>query len=631
MFLPTAATGNSLSLASFGASGEIMAFFYPHLDFASNVREGMHGVYLHDQVDPQFVWCFADVFERSQAFQPGTNILVTKLRHREHDLTVETTDLLPPDEHALVRRIAVTRGPRAPRVTVMHYFNLSLKDVDRRNAVHFLPNSQTVVQQFRDVTLALAADKPFSLQTGTVHPGGGSATKQAMEQGRLGGSDQCMGDVDFAVAFELGDPPQTDWEVTLVLAGARQRSQASDHALRLAAVPFEHHQERAADRCRSILSRATACRLPELADAYNRALLVLHDLYDTEAGTFIAAPEFDPYYAYSGGYGYCWPRDAAVSALTAARVGFPELAEAFFDWSIKTQLEDGHWFQRYWTNGDEAPSWCVREHEIQLDQTCAVLHAAGLFAKMAGHRRRRFVKRFAEPARQAAEAIIRHVGQDGLHRQAADLWECCWGSFAYTQAAVIAALREGHRVFDTPTLELARLKRVLFERFWNGDQQCWARRVDPEGRLDTTLDSSCLGLIKPWEVLDLTDAQDRSIAIQIVDALTERIAVEVRGGKAILRFENESYMGGGPGCVNTLWAAQCRLRIAATQRGNPRQRQISAARESIDVALANTNPTGQLPELIPNLDQFSYWAAPHGWASSLLIECVLALQALERR
>ena len=626
MFLPTAATGNSLSLATFGAAGEIMAFFYPHLDFAQNIREGMHGIYLHEPGGGRFLWCFADAFERSQAFLPDSNVLVTRLRHRKYDLTVETTDLLPPGEQALVRRIAVTRGPGAPRVTVMQYLNLSLGDVDRRNAVHFLPRFRTVVQQFRDITLALAADREFSLSVGTVQPGGGSGTKAAVESGRLGGGDQCMGDVDFAVAFAGDDQPRE--EVMLVLAGARRRPQASENARRLAAIPFEQHVERANERCRSILSQATACRVPELSESYKRAVLVLHDLFDEQEGTFIAAPEFDPYYAYSGGYGYCWPRDAAVSAMTAARLGFAPMAEAFFDWCIKTQLDDGHWFQRYWTNGNEAPSWCVREHEIQLDQTCAVLHAAALLADTLGDRREEFVRRFTDPARRAAEAIIRHIGEDGLHEQSADLWECSWGSFAYTQAAVIAALRDGHRVFNTPTVDLDRLKGVLFDRFWIAEQKCWARRIDPDGQVDATIDSSCLGLIEPWNVLDLALAECLGKATDTLETLARRVSVDVAGGKAILRFENESYMGGGPGCVNTLWAALCRLRIAAAVQGEDRRRQVDAARASIATALANTNPTGQLPELIPNLDQFRYWAAPHGWASSLLIECVLALQEL---
>ncbi|HUU84244.1 MAG TPA: glycoside hydrolase family 15 protein [Phycisphaerae bacterium] len=625
MYLPTAATGNSLSLATFGAAGEIMGFFYPHLDFAQNVREGMLAVHLHDWGENAFLWCFADRFERSQHFRPGTNILVTNLRHRDCDLTVELTDLLPPDEHALVRRIAILRGQGAPRLTVMHYFNLSLGDVDRRNAVHYLPQQRTIVQQFRDVSLALAASWDFGLHTGTVQPGGGSATKEAMAHGHLAGPDQCMGDVDFGVALSADDEPR--WEVVLVLAGARERAQAGDDARRLADIPFEQHERGAGERCHSILSRAARDVPPDWTEAYDRAVLVLHDLFDAETGTFIAAPEFDPYYSHSGGYGYCWPRDAAVSAMTAARIGFPEMAEAFFDWCRRSQLDDGHWFQRYWTDASEAPSWCVRENEIQLDQTCAVLHAASLFADLLGEGRSGFIEQFRETARRAADAIIAHIGEDGLHRQSADLWEGSWGSFAYTQAAMVAALREGHRVFDTPTPDLERVRRVLFDRFWNPDRRCWAKRIDSEGHVETTLDSSCLGLIEPWGVLDPADPHDRDLATQTLDTLTEHLSVDVKGGRALLRFENESYMGGAAGCVNTLWAALCRLRLAAVLEGDSRAWQIDTARGLVATALANTNPTGQLPELIPRVDA-AYWAAPHGWASSLFIECMLALQSL---
>ena len=626
VFLPTCGTGNSLVLATFGAAGEIMGFFYPHLDFAQNVREGMYGIHLHDDSEHPFLWCFADCFERSQSLRSGSNILVTTLRHRELELGLEITDVLPPGEHALVRRIKLTRGPNLPGATFMQYFNLAVGDGAARNAVHYVPESDSVVQHFRDICLAVAVDREFSFQAGSITAEGGSATKETMVTGHLDGPRQAMGNVDFAVAVSA--PAGRPLEATLVLAGAGRLHQAAADARRLAQVPFEQHEQAAAERCRSILARATKCHQADLAEAYSRAVLVLQDLYDSENRTFIAAPEFDPGYRYSGGYGYCWPRDAAVSGLVGARIGFADRAEAFFDWAARCQLADGHWFQRYWADGTEAPSWCVQHNELQLDQTCAMLHAAAALADLLTDRERvNFIKRFGESARRAAEAVIRHVGDDGLHLPAADLWECCYGSFPYTQAAVIAALRDGHRVFDTPTVDLARLRQVMFDRLWDADRKCWARRIDPEGDLDGTMDSSCLGLIYPWALLDLNDPQDRSIAEHTVAGVTERLTVDVRGGKAILRFENETYMGGGPGCVNTLWAALCRLRLAAGSKGRARRRQIDRARTLIDVALANTNPTGQLPELIPNME-FTYWAAPHGWASSLLIECALALDGL---
>lgn len=649
VFLPAAGIGNSLSLATVGAAGEVMGFFYPHLDYAQNVREGMPAVYVPGGDGPPLLWCFADCFERSQSLKKGTNILVTSLRHRTRELRIEITDLLPPGEHALVRRVRLTCGPEVGPATFMQYFNLALGDGAARNAVHYVPASQSIVQYFRDICLAVAADRPFSFQTGVIGPDGASPTKGGMASGRLNGSRLAMGKVEFAVALEADGTPQQEatqsapgtnhnspegdgkrqWEATLVMAGAGRLHQAAADARRLADTPFEEHERRASARCRSILDQAAPCRLPDLTGAYHTSVLVLHDLYDEENKTFIAAPEFDPGYRYSGGYGYCWPRDAAVSGMVAARIGFADLAEGFFEWARRCQLDDGHWFQRYWTDGTEAPSWCVLQGELQLDQTCAMLHAATELADLLeGGRRAAFVERFREPARRAAEAIIRHIGNDGLHLPAADLWECSHGTFPYTQAAVIASLGEGRRVFGTPAVDLDRLRRALFERLWNVGHGAWPRRIDPQGNLDLTLDSSCLGVIYPWAVLDLSDPQDRDVAEQTVKTVATRLALDVPGGKAILRFENESYMGGGAGCVNTLWLALCRLRLAAVSRGQKRKRHKDEARALIATALANTNPAGQLPELIPSRD-FGYWAAPHGWASSLLIECVSALQDLE--
>ena len=95
-----------------------------------------------------------------------------------------------------------------------------------------------------------------------------------------------------------------------------------------------------------------------------------------------------------------------------------------------------------------------------------------------------------------------------------------------------------------------------------------------------------------------------------------------------LRFAGESYMGGGPGCVNTLWLALCRIRLAATAMSTQeRTEQLQNAMADIRIALANTNPTGQLPELIPKM-HFDYWAAPHAWACSLFVEAVMVLRTL---
>jgi len=626
MYLPAAAIGNSLSLATFGPAGELMGFFSPSIDFAQNVREGMFAVWSARDSRNKLEWCFSHNWKRHQTLKPQTNILVTELTHRRTSLKIRVTDVLPPGERAVVRHFEIDRDDPDRRVVFYQYLNLALADMDRRNAVHYMPDDKVVVQQFRDTVVAATASSPFSVSCGIAVSQGESNVKKGMRFGSLQGGDQCMGDVDFAVGIELG--PEHHQEITFVLAASSERSAAIDSAVRLSQTSSGSLQDAARDRCASILTQAGACPVEQYREAYERAVLSLMDLYDERSGTFIAAPEFDAHFSLSGGYGYCWPRDAAVSSLVAAELGFGRHVERFFDWCMATQLDDGHWFQRYWTNGVEAPSWCVRDNEIQLDQTCAVLHAAGVYARTLGDEKAAFVDRFRSVAERAAGAIVKHLTDTGLHKRAADLWECCHGSFAYTNGAVIAALREGRDVFGIAAPDLDRLRRVLIETFFKPDKGRWARRIDPEGNLDETGDSSVLGLIEPWEVFDLADPADRELATTTLKFVTDTLLVDVRGGKAVLRFENESYMGGGPGCVNTLWLAQCRLKLASFLSGKDRDRQIKQARRLIKTALAHTNPVGQLPELIPNVKGIAYWAAPHGWASSLLIQCVHLLGRL---
>jgi GH15 family glucan-1,4-alpha-glucosidase len=198
---------------------------------------------------------------------------------------------------------------------------------------------------------------------------------------------------------------------------------------------------------------------------------------------------------------------------------------------------------------------------------------------------------------------------------------------------MIAALREADEVFGlepsrTGPASRAVMRDRLIKTFWQPERQRWLRRISPEGQPDATLDSSAMGLISPWEVLDLKDAQDRALAVSTLNGIAQDLRSDVKGGAAILRFEGESYMGGGPGCVNTIWLGLCRLMLAQTA-GNieEKRQQIGLAMEHLRVALANSNPTGQLPELIPKI-MFDYWAAPHAWASSLLIESVILLRSM---
>ncbi len=633
-YIPTAAASNSLSLVTIGRNGEIMGFFYPRLDFAQNIREGMPAIRLSQPPEgEQFLWNFAECWRCVQSFESASNVLITRLEHQNFALSIEISDVLPPGEQALLRRVVVNHDPEIGPLQFMHYYRMAAGDAAERNAVQFYQEQNVVIQHYRNVVLAIGATEPFRAHCSTWQPDQESLTKQAMRSGKFGESIQSIGRVDFAVAFEPTN--QSRWQTVLVLAGAPTIPNAITYAKQLTGMKFDEAVNQANHRVLEELSKAGPCPIPELTEAYHRAVISLHDLYDSREGTFLAAPEFDPGYELSGGYGYCWPRDAAVCALAMARIGRTDLARRFFEWAVRTQLPNGHWYQRYWTDGAPAASWCVHEQAIQLDQTCAIVHAAGRLARLLGKRGRSFVEYFRPTAAKAIQALLAHIDSNYLHRPASDLWENSQGIFAYTQAGVIAALQEAQEVFEleperTGKPIRAAMHKQLIHTFWDADRRCWLRRITPEGQRDTTLDSSVMGLIDPWAVLDLRDSEDRRLAIDTLESVSRNLRSRVNNGAAILRFEGESYMGGGPGCVNTLWLALCRLRLAATTEDPAERNQYrEQALQEVRIVLANTSPTGQLPELIPKI-LFTYWAAPHAWASALLIEVVLALAELEQ-
>jgi len=644
VFLPTAALGNSRMLACFGGKGELMAFFAPRVDYAQHVREGLPALWLPDDGGGRLVFTFDETFEAQQRFRDGTNILDTVLHSPDLGLSITLTDLAHDTVAALVRRVqielsdsdpnAARRSPKPARaIRFLHYFRLALGECDEKNAVHYLPRARVLRQMWRGHHIVVGTPHPFAHQCGKVRDEG-SQVKWDMSYGHLSGQEQDIGRVDFAVGVDGELTHGEPLEFTLLLVYAESEEEAVLHYLQLREQGFSTQLERAEDRCRSWLAGLASPEDGERRPWLERALLTVRDLADATTGAIVAAPEFDPMYELSGGYGYCWPRDAAEVCGALGALGELRIPRRALDWCVSTQQGSGHWYQRYWSDGCHAPSWCVYPDFYQLDQTCAGVYAACRFAEhLDGSERTEYLREMSRTVATACDALKRAVAPDALHETAADLWEVHRGTFTYTNAALCAALKAAERVFGVSADGLPRrVKAAVLTHLWLEDEGRFARGLGTTRELERGLDSSILGVFDPYDMLDLSQPHERRMAARTLEAIERRLSVDVRGGRAILRFENESYMGGGPGVVNTLWTARAHLRLAAAYREAGLETDVllsvGAALDYIRVALANTNPTGQLPELIP-WNGYPYWAAPHGWASALMIDCVRMMRDFE--
>ena len=376
VYLPTAAVGNGRVLVTLGGSGEVMAFFYPRLDFAQNVRECLPAIYVGDPGHGVLHWTFDPAFRRSQTYFDHTSLLRTQLDLVTPPLQILLEDFCPPGATALVRRIGFANtGDSRFRGTFLHYFDLRLGEVQGKQAVRWEPETGCVVQYFRDLVLAVGGTRPDVWRCGkSVDPGSPASAKSDLLDGHLNGQPEDIGQVDFALGWRLDLAPGETRTLDLLLAAERNPRRTAHHVRDLLAQGTTALRQATVAGDGQWLAQAAPLGVSaRLGAAYQRALLSLRLLVDQTTGAILAAPEFDPGYTLSGGYGYCWPRDASWAAQSLRRAGYPQYAHALADWYARHQLEDGFWGQRYWCDGQLAASWALREDFLQLDQCGAAL------------------------------------------------------------------------------------------------------------------------------------------------------------------------------------------------------------------------------------------------------------------
>lgn len=639
VFLPTAAVGNGRVLATLGAAGEIMAFFYPRIDFAQNVRQLLSALYVGEPGHGTFLWTFDMRFRRHQWYEDQARVLNTELRLEHEQLRIVFTDFCPPDSHALVRRVRIEApADRGFRGTLLKYFELRIHEVTGKQSVSYSAPDGIMVQYFRDIALAIGGRRPDVWRCGKSIDEGPRSAKSDLYDGHLNGQVEDIGQVDFALGWHIALEPGEVSEFDILLTGAHDRHEAMRRVKDLAAIGSATLLARTVDEDRQWLESGRRPVVePRFEQAYDRALLSIRMLQDLRTSAIIAAPEFDPSYELCGGYGYCWPRDAteAVEALRLA--GHDDNLCGLCDWYIRAQLPSGQWGQRYWADNQLASSWALREDFLQVDQTAAALialcedpptpeGAPGSEARWLSIRR-------------GAQALAAMVDERGWHSFACDLWETFCGTFTYTNAAIYAALKASARVArhmgeaeiaDEWDSVSARIKQATIG-LHNGAY--FARGLLGDDSPDLVVDSSTLGVSEPFGMISPYDPYERRLIETNLNTIEERLSYRLDdGGVGIRRYEGDGYLGGVIGCVNTLWFALVNLQVALACAAEDRDHATDLRRRAvgyIDFCLAHTTPTGLLPELIGTRPEYPYWAAPHGWASGLMIKCLLFLSELD--
>lgn len=609
-FRPAAALGNGSLLATVSARGEIERLFWPNVDHGQHLGELRLGVELDGG---EMRWLDEAPFGWEQAYVDGSSVLRTTAR--DGDLEVEVTDLVTPAEPVLAR---VVRSSVAARIVVR---GVPALDGDPRSVAGYVdPTSGALVFYERGVALAVSLVVTNAMASLREANGGGLSTgdvvvHRAPVEGSISGNVKggesalvlaTFGGTPAEAIARLARPATVGFDVLVAERIAYDRE-----AIALAEPPVED-----------------VAGLPQL---YERSLLVLEQLTDRQTGAAIAAPEFDPAFEESGGYGFVWPRDLAYNVLSFLAAGRGDLAAPALRWLAREQAPEGLWLQRYWTDGSLAPSWGLH----QLDETGVVVFAYDAAWRSLGDAA--LDRELWPSARAAGDFLCDFLDPDtGLPLPSVDLWEQTDGQHSYSAAATYgglvacAAMAARHEpVLESRYRKAAERVRAGIEtHLWSEEhgrylRSRWVARSDDAGeapppiferrlryptravrsvdREDARVDSSLLGLCWPFRAVD-----PGSPRMQATVAAVERALQLPDGG--VLRHEGDDYAGGNPWLISTLWLglAQRQARIA------------DGVRRALEYALARQTPLGLLPEQVTRAGDPA-WVVPLGWSHAMLI------------
>jgi glucoamylase len=409
------------------------------------------------------------------------------------------------------------------------------------------------------------------------------------------------------------------------------------------------------------LAREHAVAVPENVPRRDLAVedLRVLELLSAETGAHIAGPDMDPFYVYTGGYGYTWFRDDSeiarflLEADDHLGVGLDaQLADsaAFY---LDTQLEDGSWPHRVWAhNGNVAPGWAHARLEAgddvdyQADQTGSVASFLGAYLRIGDPERADDV---ASALALAVDSLDGTVEDDGLPIECQNAWENMTGRFVHTAATFLQgyasvarapvgdALREQARAGAETVYE-------GLEELWVPEEGIFALRERSDGSLDARLDSGSLALAEAHReyaaVADIDDRRLERLLTHFENSLSG-LHRETDAVSGLYRFEGDEWRRRVQDdekvwTVSTAWGANACAQLGELLEslGDDRAREFYDRSRSlfaeVDDGGSLVLDNGYLPEQVFD-DGTPDCATPLGWPHAIRIATVAQLDRLGQR
>lgn len=376
----------------------------------------------------------------------------------------------------------------------------------------------------------------------------------------------------------------------------------------------------------------------KVENIYTRTILLFPLLMNHETGGISAAVEVDDDMEKSGGYGYCWLRDAVFITKALDALGMQKETEKFYKIFCKnTQSKNGMWEQRFFTDGRLAPCW-----GLQVDETASVVY--GVYEHYRETKENRFLKDTLKMCENAMHFLERYTEQilelkeeqDVVKRElqeqykdkkerlpdSFDIWENDEGIHLYSLASIYGAYRMMPKIYEAvkPLYEnnrlklesmmkktakwedyATKLKQYVVDTLYDETSKTLKRNIQ-----DDKTDISTLGAVLPFHMFEPHEKK--------IQNTVERINLTLRtytGG--YIRKEQDHYIEGiHPWPIATLWMAEYYQEIG----------EYAKAKQCLDFVVNTSSPHGFLAEQVNNQTMQPIWVQGLCWSHAMFIECL---------
>lgn len=633
--------GNKSITASFTNRGELLRFYYPTVDYKQFIDFFHVGVkvndssliYLHDDLNNLY----------KQYYSENTNVLNTEIENTYFKLNIVQTDFVPINKDILIKRYTFKNN---------NFIDLELKTFVHSKIISNNGNcfgskilANGVLQYNHNSNICtFSKNKIWKYQLNDV--------SNTIKTGNLEDKDYIGMSSDSAISFDLGvvRPGEIKYIDLIVYPNINQEDEINHideiekKVQELKKVEIFRELSNTKRYWRKYVQDHDTIKIKEkdekvfakIRKIYVRSILLFPLLINNSTGGMAAAIEVDESKSKSGGYSYCWTRDAVFTTKALNILKMTKEAEKFYKVFCKnTQNADGMWEQRFYTNGNLAPCW-----GYQIDETASVIF--GVYEHFKLTKDYRFLKETFKMCEDAIKFINKYIEnlldikeeQDIVKKEledkyktnnhrynklSYDLWEMSEGIHLYSLSSIFAAYTAMIDINDTieifykdnrvkvedlrnATEKLEKYRREIKKFILNNmcDQDTKALR---RNTVDSFMDVSIIGSVIPFGIFT---PKEKKILNTV-----EKINMTLRtytGG--YLRFEKDSYMGGkNPWTIATLWMGLYYKKLGDKEK----------LRECLEFIVNSSSKNGFLAEQVENLSMEPKWVIGLGWAHAMFI------------